>query len=82
MINKATELNAAKERLAELINKLQVVEGVYDKAIEHDANYLGNDKDIEHARDERSKDFFKEVLSVKEEIKRQIQLVQTQVANY
>jgi hypothetical protein len=59
-----------------------VVEGVYDKAIEHAANYLGNDKDIEHARDERSMDLFKEVLSVKEEIKRQIQLVQTQVANY
>lgn len=54
MSNKAIKLNEANQRLTELINELQEREREYDKALEHSANYLGNDERIEQGRDARA----------------------------
>lgn len=82
MSNKATELNAAKERLSELINELQAREREYDAAIEHSAHYLGNDEEIERIRDEKASHAFETVSSVKKEIMSQVKLLEAIVANY
>lgn len=82
MSAKAAELNAANQKLTDLLNLLQETEQEYDKAVEHSANYLGYDEDIERIRDENAKSVLNRVVSVKEDIKHQTQLVQELVANY
>ena len=47
MNSKNVELNAAKEKLAKLIDHLYVLEREYDKALEHAASYLGYDEKID-----------------------------------
>ncbi|WP_064174498.1 hypothetical protein, partial [Klebsiella pneumoniae] len=56
MNSKNVELNAAKEKLAKLIDHLYVLEREYDKALEHAASYLGYDEKIEKVRDERARE--------------------------
>lgn len=81
-MDKATELNDADQKLSELIVELTEVERLYDKAVEHSANYLGSDERIEQIRDEKAKALLKSVLSVKKQIEHQAQLIQKLTANY
>lgn len=82
MINKDAEINSVTESLVELINKLQVFEREYDKAVEHSANYLGSDESIEQSRDEKARDAFKRVSNIKSEIASQTKLLNTLVDKY
>ncbi|MDW1568122.1 hypothetical protein R7P80_29250 [Vibrio sp. 2092] len=82
MSNKAIKLNEANQRLTELINELQEREREYDKALEHSANYLGNDERIEQGRDARAQALLESVSSVKKEIASQTQVVKELAANY
>lgn len=82
MSDKASELNAAKAKLSELIDKLVHAESAYDKAVEHSANYLGNDERIEEVRDEKARSALKYVMSIKKEIEHQTQVVQSLVSSY
>lgn len=82
MNGKTVELNAAKEKLAKLIDDLQEQERQYDKAIEHSANYMGNDENIEHARDEMARGAYESVERVKKEIGNQTKLIEALVAAY
>ena len=82
MCNKAIELSAANQKLSELIEKLQVVEREYDKAVEHSANYLGNDDRIEEVRDDKARSILESVISVKAEIECQTKVVQELVSKY
>lgn len=82
MSNKAIKLNEANQRLTELVNELQEREREYDKALEHSANYLGNDERIEQGRDARAQALLESVSSVKKEIASQTQVVKELAANY
>lgn len=82
MCNKAIKLSAANQKLSELIEKLQVVEREYDKAVEHSANYLGNDERIEKVRDDNAFSILESVKSIKTEIERQTEVVQGLVSKY
>ncbi|KFX10480.1 hypothetical protein KP17_18585 [Pectobacterium parvum] len=76
MNSKNVELNAAKERLAKLIDDLHVLEREYDKALEHAASYHGNDENIEKVRDDMAESVYKSISKVKEEIKNQTNLIE------
>lgn len=82
MENKTIELNAANQKLSELMKELQSLERDYDEAVTHSANYLGNDDRIEQFRDDRAMEALQRVQRVKAEIATQIQLVATLAANY
>ena len=82
MSDKASEINAAKEKLSELIDKLLLAQRAYEKAIEHSANYLGNDERIEEVRDKMAHSAFENVTSIKKEIELQNQVLQNLVSNY
>ncbi|GLO64213.1 hypothetical protein MACH09_47210 [Vibrio sp. MACH09] len=82
MSDKATELNAANQNLTKLINSLQYLEREYDKAIDHSANYMGNNESIEQVRDAKAMDILKTITSVKKNIELQTQLVQKLAASY
>ncbi|EKO3386805.1 hypothetical protein OMA36_003097 [Vibrio fluvialis] len=79
---KASEINAANTKLSELIDKLVIAERVYDKAIEHSANYYGNDERIEEVRDEMARRDREYVMSIKKEIEHQTQVLQNLVSGY
>lgn len=82
MNSKKDELNAAKEKLAKLIDDLDVIELQFDKAVEHSANYLGNDQRIEEVRDEKARSVYESMNRVKDEIKNQTQLIEKLVDGY
>ncbi|QMD25725.1 hypothetical protein HVZ46_14735 [Citrobacter freundii] len=82
MNSKNVELNAAKEKLAKLIDDLYELERQYDKAIEHSANYLGYDEKIEKARDEKARSVYESMERVKRDIVNQTNLIETLVAAY
>ncbi|KHS70936.1 hypothetical protein RC77_05330 [Pectobacterium brasiliense] len=77
MINKDAEINSVTGSLVEPINKRQVFEREYDKAVEHSANYLGNDEHIEQSRDA-----FNRVSNIENEIASQTKLLNTLVDKY
>ena len=78
----AIELDAASKKLSDLVNELNELEIEYDKAIEHSANYLGNDVDIERIRDEKAMSVLNRLTRVKADMKRQAQQVQDLAAKY
>ena len=82
MSSKTTELQAAEQKLSELINELVVLERACDQAVEHSANYLGNDERIEEVRDAKAMAALNSVNRVKEQIKAQTQLVQKLASEY
>jgi hypothetical protein len=82
MNSKNSELNAAKERLAKLIDDLNKLEREYDKAIEHSAHYTGYDENIEKARDEKARGAYESMDRVKKEIAVQTKLIEALVATY
>ncbi|EME4038013.1 hypothetical protein VYM15_000761 [Morganella morganii] len=82
MNSKNVELNAAKEKLAKLIDDLIVLEREYDKALEHAASYLGHDENIENARDERAGSVFKNMNEVKNQIMNQTKFIEALVTDY
>ncbi|MFW9660203.1 hypothetical protein V3H38_22605 [Vibrio parahaemolyticus] len=82
MSDKASDLNAAKTKLSELIDKLVHAESAYDKAVEHSANYLGHDEHIEEVRDEKARSALEYVMSIKKEIEHQTQVVKNLESNY
>ncbi|HCU1211458.1 TPA: hypothetical protein OUG47_002056 [Klebsiella pneumoniae] len=82
MNSKNVELNAAKEKLAKLIDHLHVLEREYDKALEHAASYLGYDEKIEKVRDERASGVYENINEVKNQIINQTKLIEALVAEY
>ncbi|EPK1032427.1 hypothetical protein QSB88_14510 [Klebsiella pneumoniae] len=82
MNSKNVELNAAKEKLAKLIDHLYVLEREYDKALEHAASYLGYDEKIEKVRDERASGVYENINEVKNQIMNQTKLIEALVADY
>lgn len=82
MNSKNVELNAAKEKLAKLIDHLYVLECEYDKALEHAASYLGYDEKIEKVRDERASGLYENINEVKNQIMNQTKLIEALVADY
>ncbi|WP_067700785.1 hypothetical protein [Erwinia sp. ErVv1] len=72
MNSKIFELNATKEKLAKLIDDLNVLEREFDKAIEHSSNYHGHDERIERFRDERAGSLFEIMNEVKNQISNQM----------
>lgn len=82
MNSKNIELNAAKERLAKLIDDLLVLEREYDKALEHAASYHGYDENIENARDERARGVYENMNEVKNQIMNQTKLIEALVTDY
>ncbi|AUU93899.1 hypothetical protein M4D07_11690 [Klebsiella pneumoniae] len=82
MNSKNVELNAAKEKLAKLIDHLYVLEREYDKALEHAASYLGYDEKIEKVRDERASGLYENINEVKNQIMNQTKLIEALVADY
>ncbi len=82
MENKDSALDTATQKLLELINALKSHERDFDKAVEHSANYLGNDDRIEQFRDDRASEALQHVNRVKVEIAAQIELVAKLAANY
>ncbi|MBM1020682.1 hypothetical protein EIC82_01440 [Enterobacter sp. A11] len=82
MNSKNVELNAAKERLAKLIDDLHVLEREYDKAIEHASSYHGYDERIENARDEKARGVYESMNEVKNQITNQTKLIEALVTAY
>ncbi len=82
MNSKNVELNAAKERLANLIEKLHLLEREYEEALEHAARYHGSDEKIDNARDERARGVYVDINEVKNEITNQTKLIEALVAAY
>ena len=82
MNSKNVELNAAKEKLAKLIDHLYVLEREYDKALEHAASYLGYDEKIEKVRGERASGLYENINEVKNQIMNQTKLIEALVADY
>lgn len=82
MNSKGVELNAAKEKLSKLIGNLEIAHSEYDKALAHSANYLGNDENIEKARDDRAAGAFNDMNVIKEEIANQTNLIEALVKDY
>ena len=82
MNSKNVELNAAKEKLAKLIDHLYVLEREYDKALEHAASYLGYDEKIEKVRDERASGLYENINEVKNQIMNQTKSIEAMVADY
>ena len=82
MNSKNVELNAAKEKLAKLIDHLYVLEREYDKALEHAASYLGYDEKIEKVRDERASGLYENINEVKNQVMNQTKLIEALVADY
>ncbi len=82
MENKSLELDAANQKLSELMKELKSLERDYDEAVAHSANYLGNDERIEQFRDDRAMAALQRVQRVKAEIATQIELVAKLAANY
>lgn len=82
MSEKTNELNAAHEKLSKLINNVQSLEQQYDQALEHAANYLGNDDDIEKIRDERASAAHDSLVAAKKEAELQLKLVQELISKY
>ena len=82
MNSKNVELNAAKEKLAKLIDHLYVLEREYDKALEHAASYIGYDENIENVRDERASGMYENINEVKNQIMNQTKLIEALVADY
>ncbi|HDT4076515.1 TPA: hypothetical protein QHR19_004513 [Klebsiella pneumoniae] len=82
MNSKNVELNAAKEKLAKLIDHLYVLEREYDKALEHAASYLGYDEKIEKVRDARASGLYENINEVKNQIMNQTKLIEALVADY
>lgn len=78
----AIELDAASKKLSDLVNELNELEIEYDKAVEHSAQYLGNDVDIERIRDEKAMSVLNRLTRVKADMKRQAQQVQELAAKY
>ncbi len=76
------ELNAAKEKLAKLIDDLHVLEREYEKALEHAASYHGYDEKIENVRDERARSVFGSINEVKNQIINQTKLIEALDTNH
>ncbi|WP_045853537.1 hypothetical protein [Raoultella terrigena] len=76
------ELNAAKEKLAKLIDDLHVLEREYEKALEHAASYLGYNEKIENVRDEKARSVFVSINEVKNQIINQTKLIETLETNH
>ncbi|EHY9845535.1 MULTISPECIES: hypothetical protein [Vibrio] len=82
MCNKTIELNAANQKLTELINKLQDLKSEYRKDVEHSANYYGNDDRIDEFRDNIAMETLARIEIVKEQITSQIKLLRELADNY
>lgn len=76
MNSKNVELNAAKEKLAKLIENLHLLEHEYNEALKHAASYHGYDEKIENARDERARGVYANIIEVKNEITNQTKLIE------